>query len=274
MRYALRSTISTVIATRNDVNEFEEWLSVRVSTSLIMDLEDKHSRAQQSFCYRSEKEFFQWAILSSPYMQLAIQQIDLGIDISRFTGSSFTSFQTWRRDYMVLEDLYKFYSDDLPSPQLNISSRDCPLHGKPSHACRIISTITPNSLVTTIADRNASPTMFNVPKHALPNIKSCFRPCDNSPESNKDGGVDWVYTTTILIASLFSNWPPHLAWTLCCLEMMSKRSNKVSLVCFESIWTLPYSMYGLHANALGGEGGGGGVTSSEKYSTNILTYQS
>ena len=55
---------------------------------------------------------------------------------------------------IVADDLYKFYSDDVPFPQAfhqEIALWKTMWNNSP---------IKPNSLVTTIADRNASPTMF------------------------------------------------------------------------------------------------------------------
>ena len=107
---------------------------------------------------RSPKEYFKLAVFI-PYLDCLIQQLDLrfsDLTIQGLRALCLIPSHLYKYDEkaIVADDLYKFYSDDLPFPQAflqEIALWKTMWNNSP---------IKPNSLVTTIADRNASPTMF------------------------------------------------------------------------------------------------------------------
>ena len=106
----------------------------------------------------SPKEYFLLAVFI-PYLDCLIQQLDLrfsDLTIQGLRALCLIPSHLYKDDEeaIVADDLYKFYSDDLPFPQAfhqEIALWKTMWNNSP---------IKPNSLVTTIADRNASPTMF------------------------------------------------------------------------------------------------------------------
>ena len=124
---------------------------------------DQNQTQQNNVPARSPKEYFKLAVFI-PYLDCLIQQLDLrfsDLTIQGLRALCLIPAHLFKDDEKAIDadDLYKFYSDDLPFPQAfhqEIALWKTMWNNSP---------IKPNSLVTTIADRNASPTMF-------PNIKT------------------------------------------------------------------------------------------------------
>ena len=111
------------------------------------------------FLLDHQKNIFNWLFLFHAYLDCLIQQLDLrfsDLTIQGLRALCLIPSHFYKDDEkaIVADDLYKFYSDDLPFPQAfhqEIALWKTMWNNSP---------IKPNSLVTTIADRNASPTMF------------------------------------------------------------------------------------------------------------------
>ena len=111
------------------------------------------------FLLDHQKNIFNWLFLFHAYLDCLIQQLDLrfsDLTIQGLRALCLIPSHLFKDDEKAIDadDLYKFYSDDLPFPQAfhqEIALWKTMWNNSP---------IKPNSLVTTIADRNASPTMF------------------------------------------------------------------------------------------------------------------
>ena len=102
-----------------------------------------------------QKNIFNWLFLFHAYLDCLIQQLDLrfsDLTIQGLRALCLIPSHLYNNDEKAIDadDLYKFYSDDLPFPQAfhqEIALWKTMWNNSP---------IKPNSLVTTIADRNAT----------------------------------------------------------------------------------------------------------------------
>ena len=139
---------------QRSVRTYTLRISISIAVRKVVD-----QTQQNNVPARSPKEYFKLAVFI-PYLDCLIQQLDLrfsDLTIQGLRALCLIPSHLYKDDEetIVADDLYKFYSDDLPFPQAfhqEIALWKTMWNNSPIKPA--------NSLVTTIADRNASPTMF------------------------------------------------------------------------------------------------------------------